>query len=1100
MQKRKKKLFYPAMFLRTCLWLLFVLGSSSSHAQFYQGTQMTFGKNRVQYREFEWSFFRFQYFDTYFYVGGQELAAYTGKVAEKELQSVEKFLEYRLDGRIQFLIFNRLSDLRQSNMGLGNDEQPGNIGGYTRIIGNKVFLYNTGSQEELRKQIRAGIAQVLINQIMFGGDLRERLQNAAILSLPDWYFQGLIGYIAEPWNLSLDNRMRDGILTGRYRKFNRLEGTDAIIAGQSIWVFIANTYGEATIPNLLYMTKSGRNIENGFLFVFGLSFKNLTKSWYEYYSKKYNDAEFARTAQTAKPLLRPKKNIVYGQLKISPDGKNIAYTTNELGRYKVYIYNTDKKSRRCILRGSHRSNMHHTDYSFPLLAWHPTGKILAIIQESKGQIALGIHTVETRKTEESNLFNFEKVLDFSYSDDGQNMVMSAVQKGQTDIFVFNLRARTAEQITKDYYDDLNPRFINNSKTILFSSNRTNDTLFVDQKYVYPDSRSFDIFMYDYKSKSYTLRRVTKTPDANEFQPMAYDSENLTFLSDENGVVNRYVAHIDSAISAIDTTIRYRYIVNVYPQTDYSRSIVSQDVSMKKKKLGEVIFFKGRHYMYVTDIPKAFRSSREKLDNTEYRNFLKSGGKIPRKKYPVEPEPETPADTAAGDSSKVDINNYMFQSDFPSRKNRKAKSRQDSLAADTLAPIMEVPDNFALPAQQVYVPAFSVDYLATQLDNSLISPTYQLFGGEGGYYNPSLGALIKIGTSDVFEDYRVVGGFRLPFDLNNTEYFLSYEDLKKRMDKQLIFHRQTTLLRLGDSYFGRLNTNEVRYLLKWPFSEVSSLRGTATFRNDRLAVLPFDTFSLLIPNAFANWGSLKIEYIFDNTIATGLNLYNGLRLKVFAEAFKQVDRNKTTLIVLGTDVRHYLRVHRDIIWANRFAASSSLGSQKLIYYLGSVDNPIILKTPGNFIDNFNPNTPIDYSQNYGFQAVATNVRGFVQNVRNGNNFTLLNSELRIPFFKYLINRPIKSEFIKNFQVVGFADAGTAWAGDSPFADNVLNTNTIVRGPLTITITRQRDPFVYGYGFGLRSKLMGYFIRADWAWGVEDQVVQPRVFYLSLNLDF
>jgi len=36
--------------------------------------------------------------------------------------------------------------------------------------------------------------------------------------------------------------------------------------------------------------------------------------------------------------------------------------------------------------------------------------------------------------------------------------------------------------------------------------------------------------------------------------------------------------------------------------------------------------------------------------------------------------------------------------------------------------------------------------------------------------------------------------------------------------------------------------------------------------------------------------------------------------------------------------------------------------------------------------------------------------------------------------------------------------------------------------------------------MRTTLLGYFVRADWAWGVEDGVSKKRpIFYLSLSLD-
>jgi hypothetical protein len=130
-----------------------------------------------------------------------------------------------------------------------------------------------------------------------------------------------------------------------------------------------------------------------------------------------------------------------------------------------------------------------------------------------------------------------------------------------------------------------------------------------------------------------------------------------------------------------------------------------------------------------------------------------------------------------------------------------------------------------------------------------------------------------------------------------------------------------------------------------------------------------------------------------------------------------------------------------------------------------------------------------------------MRGFLQNARNGNSFAVINSELRLPIFRYIVNQPIKSDFINNFQVIGFGDVGTAWTGVHPYSeDNTLNTQIIQSNPFIITLRNQTEPIIGGYGFGLRSRLWGYFVRADWAWGIEDGVVQPRVFYLSLSLDF
>src|SRR5574342_466508 len=89
--------------------LLFI---NAAQAQFYNGTQMQFGKNRVQYDERFWSFYRYKNFEVYYYVGGRELAEYTGAVAGKDIEEIEKLFDFALEGKIQYLIYNKLSDAK----------------------------------------------------------------------------------------------------------------------------------------------------------------------------------------------------------------------------------------------------------------------------------------------------------------------------------------------------------------------------------------------------------------------------------------------------------------------------------------------------------------------------------------------------------------------------------------------------------------------------------------------------------------------------------------------------------------------------------------------------------------------------------------------------------------------------------------------------------------------------------------------------------------------------------------------------------------------------------------------------------------------------
>jgi len=193
------------------------------------------------------------------------------------------------------------------------------------------------------------------------------------------------------------------------------------------------------------------------------------------------------------------------------------------------------------------------------------------------------------------------------------------------------------------------------------------------------------------------------------------------------------------------------------------------------------------------------------------------------------------------------------------------------------------------------------------------------------------------------------------------------------------------------------------------------------------------------------------------------------------------------------VRNYGRITREMIWATRVAGATSFGPNKVLFYLGGVDNW--------FIPRFDQTTSIDQSQNYLFQTLGTNVRGFIQNIRNGSSFGVVNTEVRWNFLRYMFNYPLRSDFFNSMQMIGFADAGTAFTGKSPYSDdNTFNQKTIQSGPITVVLKNQRDPIVAGLGMGIRSRILGYFIRVDVAKGIEDRSFLPSVVYLSLATDF
>ena len=1081
-----------------------VLYSSPATSQFYYGLQMDFGKNRVQYNDFFWSFYRYEKFDTYYNEFGRELAEFTGYTAQKKITEMEDFFDYTLEKRIIFIIYNKLSDFRQSNIGLiqGNEEY--NLGGVTRMIENKVFLFYEGDHRKFEQQIVAAIAETVINEMLYGGYLKDRITTSTVISFPDWFLKGLMSYISSDWDFTIENRIRDGFLRGDYKNLNRLTDEDAVYAGHSFWRFIADRYGKSLIPNIIYLTRIHKNANKGFLYVLGYKIRELSREWEEYYTNHYREeAEGKSQPQGNDIIKKPRARRYYNQLALSPDGNNVAYVSNEMGQIKLWIYNAaEGKSRKILKRDPKLEQIN--DYSYPVIAWHPSGRILTFIMEEKGGLTLNYYILESRKFEKRNLLYFDKVLDFSYSPDGSLLVFSAVKNGKSDLYVHYISSSTNEQITDDIPDDLHPRFIEGSKQIIFSSNRLTDTLGSVASEPNRIAPFYSLFIYSFQNRSPVLTRLESTGSIDKLYPMEAGKNRFLSLDNETGVYNRYINTFDSVISFIDTTIHYRFLANSVPLTNYRNNVEEQTYLPATGDNTDVMFSGGNSRIFkgVTDVNATLR--RDEMKETRYRKkydrhlFVTDSIEAFKQKIILNHRRFIASlSDALYDSSKmkvrqpVNISNYLFEQEKSYYYARYIKNTVPGLRIDTTV--------FRLPKIRIYETFFYNNYFANKIDFSFLGASYQAFSGSGSaFYNPGLNMLFKIGTHDLFENYKITGGFRFAGNFDSNEYLLSLENLKNRIDKQLILHRLTFISSTDDAYV-KTYTHEAMYSMKYPFSQVSAVKGTLTLRDDNHVFLSTDTKNLYEPEIRRQWGSLKLEWIYDNTRFRTTNIYFGTRFKIFGEFYYQLNRKKSDVFILGADFRHYKQIHRDLIWANRFAASTSFGSNQLIYYLGGVDNWINL-FPSK-VEQFDQSVNIDYTRNYVFQTLATNMRGFSQNIRNGNNFALINSEIRWPVFRYFANHPIGSAFLNSFQLVAFGDIGTAWTGLSPYSgENVYDKKIIERETITVIVDKGNEPIVAGFGLGARAELAGYFIRADYAWGIENFVILKPVFYLSFSLDF
>ena len=1050
-----------------------LLASSVSYGQFYQGSKQEYGKNRVQYNGFGWKNHSYTRFKIHYSGKNKELAVYVARTLHHYLNDAEDKLDYTFPEKMEVIVYSSQAKFRQSNLGVSNDETT-ELGGNSKIVGSKVFVYYPGNHQEFNKIIKGAVYEVLLKHMFYGGNWKTIIKSNLTSNMPIWLEKGLINYFIEGWDSNIESRLKDLVLTKRINSFNDLLLEEKIIVGQGIWNFIAENYGTSSLTSILGITRITQNIERSFSGAIGLNYVDLNRKCIEFYKKRYiSDYKQQQEPQGDLITIKQKKESVYYSIKPSPDNDKIVYIENTMGKYRVKLFDkSTQKTTKLFVAESKLDRIQ--DYSYPVVEWHPSGEAIAFYSERKGKVMFYFYTLSDKELTKKEMKGYDKILSFCYSPKGDKIVISAVINGQTDLFMYNVSGGGKIRLTNDLYDDLNPRFVDNMH-IVFASNRLSDTITPRKIEIDFLPSKNDIFVYPIFEHNHTfkyLTRITNSPKSNEIQPFPIKNNKFQFLSDQNGLYNRFESNRDSSIAFIDTTIHYNYSISSIPLTNTVTSIKEHWVNQNNTQLLYTVFQNNKH--------KTFDLNRNQENMDEFTNTTYKDIQIGKKNKFLN-QKENLKDTTY-------LNNVYYQKVILSIGNK--ENINGSIASNDS--LKKKKTKFKAPSYTMYKIDFAKDYISTQFDNNFLFPNYQAYSPGSVYFNSGINALIKVGISDLFDDYKIVGGIRIPTNLNGGgEQLLMIQNLKNRVDHRLLYHRQKSI---NTSLFVKDVLHDLRYRISYPISELLTFRATTNIRQDKQIYIPYNDNTLNLDPKFKHTTGEALELVFDNTIPIELNIRRGSRLKIFGEALFGIENKKSTYN-FGLDFRHYLRIKRNFIWVNRLAGATSLGTSRLLYYLGGVDNWILRSSP-----DFNTDVDIDPSQNYGYQTIATPLRGFIQNTRNGNSFVLFTSELRLPVFTYFATFPLKKDFFKHFQIVTFADVGSAWTGANPLAsDNYFNTQTINNTPLTISVTNLREPIVGDFGFGFRSKIWGYFIRLDFGWGIENLEIQKYKAQLSLSLD-
>lgn len=1109
-----------------------------------QQSREVFGKNRIQYRQFDWLYLSGENFDVYYYDARRAVAQEALEYLEGEFDRITDLIGYPPYFKTKVFLYNSLSDLRQSNVGLNHNVF--NVGGETEFIKPYVEVAHLGTAQEFKEELLFQISDLMINEMMFGGNLKDMFQSSILMNLPDWFVDGASLYVAKGWSMEMDDYIRQLMTTRKARRATKLSGQEASLVGQSIWNFIAEKYGKSSVANILNYTRVTRNEEKSILITLGINFKQLLVEWRKFYTDmQVNvDKSYQATQDSISFTRQHNKTTEFTTVKISPDGRNIAYAENDRGRYIVKVRSLESGREKTIISGGSKVIKQRVDDRLPLIAW-ADANTLGVIGVKNGEYIFWLYDFLTKTKLPRDLERFSNVRSFDFSSNGRLVILSADFEGKSDLFLMSAkRNRAPRRLTNDIYDDLDPSFIPNTNRIVFTSNRSTDTLRANVKLQFEQlTNNYNLFVYDLDSTKFLLNRITNTL-SKDISPRAIDENNFYYLSDQRGIVNLF---------------KYNKTTGIYSQvTNYSSSIKDIDLNFSTNTMAMVMTKDMKQNIFVDrnfnvgrqvftpatrrkDLQQA-RVIRERRKQQEEDKNMSIKDLLNARRNQAQPKIDTVSSVIDTTSMASPADSLIVQQDVPVLRDTLMVNTNSVtvVAADSVAR-EEAPspkegvvntDNYVFEDEAVkqtqpgesfitrfmkaretsritgpfpYESKFSSNNLVTSL---VVDPLRSASRASSG-----LGISIETQMNDMLENYRFFGGLMTSVDLRSGDFYGEFQYLKSLIDFSARVDRkgirwEAAPIETGDQgnlYHYSLNRIEVGASL--PISD-----------RIRFTLKPFGTLTRSVSLGPADYPStpptgdpinniyagIKSEIVYDNSVSTGLNLIEGTRGKISFQHHQGLQNEDLSFSQASIDVRHYQKIYKEIVFAVRGFGGTFFGRSPKKYLLGGMDNWFFNKTrTDGRTSNGEPN-PLGFSganQDILFVEYATSLRGFDYATLFGNSVLMANAEFRVPLIRALSSGPISSNFLRNMQFIAFYDIGTSWSGSPPFnSGNSVSYEEIINGPFKAQIKNYLNPWLYSYGVGMRTVMLGYYMKFDLAWPVENyEVSKPRV-HVTLGFDF
>jgi Tol biopolymer transport system component len=556
-----------------------------------------FGRNKVQYRTFDYQVLKTEHFDIYYDRAMEEIIPHVALMSERWYARLSSVLGHELSGRQPLILYDSHPAFRQTNA------LPGEVGeatgGATEILKRRIVMPLAGPLAETDHVLGHELVHAFqFDMTGFSGE-GVGFQIPGAMRLPLWFVEGMAEYLSlGPVDAHTSMWMRDAAFRDDLPTLRQLNDPRYFPYryGQAFWSYVAGRWGDRVVGRLLVAASRAGSVEAALREVLESTGDELTRDWHEATQRAYAPLkEATHVAETyGHPVVFEERQG--GRINVapalSPDGRRLVFLS-ERDLFSIEMFLADAETGRILRRITRTAvDPHFESLQFvnSAGAWSPDGRLFVFGAVARGRPVLTVIDVESgRTTREIRFPDLGEVFNPTWSPDGRRIAFSAIADGVTDLYFYDLDESATVRLTDDVFAALQPAWSPDGRRIAFVTDRFTGNL-EDLHF-----GEYRLAMLDMETGR--VREIVAFDRGKHINPQwSADGRTLYFVSDSSGISDIYRLNPDDGTLSQVTRLRSG-------ASGISKLSPALSVAAGADRLAYSVYRDGGYRIFVSDDPR-----------------------------------------------------------------------------------------------------------------------------------------------------------------------------------------------------------------------------------------------------------------------------------------------------------------------------------------------------------------------------------------------------------------------------------------------------------------------------------------------------------------